>query len=164
LRPTSDKLRETLFNILRDRVDGARVLDGYAGSGALGLEALSRGAAHVTFVERDPRACGLIARNAERCGVESRCAIIRAAFDRAAGTRLPAAAFDLVVLDPPYEDRGLEPTAEAAARLVAPEGLLVLEHARRRAAPEAAGDFFRVREVAAGDSALAFYERREPHA
>ena len=164
LRPTSDKLRETLFNILQDRVDGARVLDGYAGTGALGLEALSRGAAHVTFVERDPRACQLIARNAERCGVESRCAIIRAAFERAAAGRVPVAAFDLVLLDPPYEDRALGRTVEAAARLVAPGGLLVLEHARRCETPEAADVLRRVREVAAGDSALAFYERREPHA
>src|SRR5690348_2883385 len=69
LRPTSDKLRETLFNILAPRVAGARVLDGYAGTGALGIEALSRGAASVTFVERDRRAQGLIEENLARCGV-----------------------------------------------------------------------------------------------
>jgi 16S rRNA (guanine(966)-N(2))-methyltransferase RsmD len=69
LRPTSDKLRETLFNILGTRVAGARVLDGYAGTGAIGIEALSRGAAHVTFVERDRRATALIAANLAACGV-----------------------------------------------------------------------------------------------
>src|SRR2546426_11011462 len=69
LRPTSDKLRETLFNILAPRVGGARVLDGYAGTGACGIEALSRGAAHVTFVERDRRACALIAENLAHCGI-----------------------------------------------------------------------------------------------
>src|SRR3954469_5733663 len=69
LRPTSDKLRETLFNILAPRIEGARVLDGYAGTGALGIEALSRGAAHVTFVERDPRAIALIEQNLAGCGV-----------------------------------------------------------------------------------------------
>src|SRR3979490_2975864 len=63
LRPTSDKLRETLFNVLAPRISGARVLDGYAGTGAVGLEALSRGASHVTFVERDRRAQQLITRN-----------------------------------------------------------------------------------------------------
>ena len=71
LRPTSDKLRETLFNILAPRIDGARVLDGYAGTGAVGIEALSRGAAHVTFVEHDPRAIAAASKaNLARCGVE----------------------------------------------------------------------------------------------
>ena len=69
LRPTSDKLRETLFNVLQGRLPGARVLDVFAGTGAVGIEALSRGAAHVTFVEMDPRARGLIAENLARCGL-----------------------------------------------------------------------------------------------
>src|SRR3989454_6208609 len=69
LRPTSDKLRETLFNILAARVQGARVLDGYAGTGAIGIEALSRGAAHVTFVDSDARALRLIEQNLKLCGV-----------------------------------------------------------------------------------------------
>ena len=65
LRPTSDKLRETLFNVLAPRIEDARLLDGYAGTGAVGIEAISRGAAHVTFVEQDRRAAALIAANAE---------------------------------------------------------------------------------------------------
>src|SRR4029077_13998173 len=77
LRPTSDKLRETLFNIVALRVEGARVLDAYAGTGAIGIEALSRGAVHVTFVERDPRALKLIEDNLRRCGLSDRYAIIR---------------------------------------------------------------------------------------
>src|SRR5829696_2133749 len=71
LRPTSDKLRETLFNILAPRIEGARVLDGFAGTGAVGIEALSRGAAHVTFVEQDRRAAGLIQANLAACGIEA---------------------------------------------------------------------------------------------
>src|SRR5215467_1589238 len=70
LRPTSDKLRETLFNILAPRIAGARVLDGFAGTGAIGIEAISRGAAHVTFVEQDRRAQALIAENLVHCGVQ----------------------------------------------------------------------------------------------
>src|SRR3712207_7968871 len=70
LRPTSDKLRETLFNVLAPRIEGARVLDGYAGSGAVGIEALSRGAAHVTFVEHDGRAVRLIEENLRPCQVD----------------------------------------------------------------------------------------------
>ena len=70
LRPTSDKLRETLFNVVAARVPGARVLDGFAGTGAFGIEAVSRGAAHVTFVDRDRRATALVAENLDRCRVE----------------------------------------------------------------------------------------------
>src|ERR671933_2126069 len=86
LRPTSDKLRETLFNILAPRIEGARMLDGYAGTGAVGIEALSRGAAHVTFVERDRRAQALIAENLARCGIANGYAIIRATVARALET------------------------------------------------------------------------------
>src|SRR5512132_708308 len=71
LRPTSDKLRETLFNILAPRIEGARVLDGFAGTGAVGIEALSRGAAHVSFVEKDRRAVALIQANLTACGIEA---------------------------------------------------------------------------------------------
>jgi 16S rRNA (guanine(966)-N(2))-methyltransferase RsmD len=108
LRPTSDKLRETIFDILAARVRGARVLDGYAGTGALGIEALSRGAAAVVFVERDRRAQALIAENLERCGIAEGYAIIRASFVRALETlrdRRSAGMFeefDMILLDPPY--------------------------------------------------------------
>src|ERR1700748_3572028 len=77
LRPTSDKLRETLFNILAPRIQGARVLDGYAGTGAVGIEAISRGAAHVTFVESDRRAAALIAANLAKCRISNGYAIIQ---------------------------------------------------------------------------------------
>ena len=157
LRPTSDRLRETLFNILAPRIRGARVLDGYAGTGAVGLEALSRGAAHVTFIEQDRRAQQLIESNLRNCGVSDRYAIIRAGFAAAA---LSAGEFDLVFLDPPYEAAELTAALEAAAPLVGPEALLILEHATRDAAPEAIGTLERTRQVAHGDSTLAFYRRK----
>ena len=162
LRPTSDKLRETLFNILAPRIAGARVLDGYAGTGALGIEALSRGAAAVTFVERDRRAAALIEENLAHCGIENRYAIIRQDVPRALAAlraRPEAAPFDLVLLDPPYTDAP-DAALAAAAELLAPDGLLVLEHARRHRTPDAAGPLVRTREVTAGDSALAFYACR----
>jgi 16S rRNA (guanine(966)-N(2))-methyltransferase RsmD len=155
LRPTSDKLRETLFNVLAPRIRGARVLDGYAGSGAVGIEALSRGAAHVTFVERDPRAAALIETNLSRCGVADRYAIIRAGF---AATQVPRAApFDIVFLDPPYGAGELSAALAAAEPIVEPGAVLVIEHAKRDAAPLQAGRLVRTREVNSGDSALAFY-------
>ena len=155
LRPTSDKLRETLFNILAPIVEGARVLDGYAGTGAVGLEALSRGAAHVTFVERDRRAQSLIAENLRACGVSEGYAIIRAGIDRAAAD-LPPASFDLVLLDPPYDHDAAHAIAHVAG-LLAANGTLVLEHARRVSTPVAVGELTRMREVVSGDSALALY-------
>ena len=82
LRPTSDKLRETLFNILAARIVGARVLDGYAGTGAVGIEALSRGAVHATFIEQDRRAQALIEKNLAHCGIADGYAIIRATVAR----------------------------------------------------------------------------------
>lgn len=155
LRPTSDRLRETLFNILTPRIGAARVLDGYAGTGAVGIEALSRGAAHVTFVEQDPRAAALIARNLARCGVADRHVIIRARLAAsAAGLGDP---FDIVFLDPPYGAAQLAGGLEEGAPLVAPGGLLVIEHAKRDAAPEITSGLRRSRELTQGDSALAFY-------
>src|SRR3954471_19637252 len=136
LRPTSDKLRGTLFNILAPRIRGSRVLDGYAGTGAIGIEALSRGAVHVSFVERDPRAAALIATNLERCGIADRYAIIRA-FARIPEQR--PAPFDILFLDPPYGEAELIAALEAAQPLVAPGALLVVEHAKRDRAPEHPG-------------------------
>src|SRR5438445_9790560 len=111
LRPTSDKLRETLFNILAARIGGARVLDGYAGTGAIGIEAISRGAARVAFVERDRRAQALIAENLARCGVTDGYVIIRASVARAVDD-LHAESFDIMIFDPPYDE---QPDATLAA-------------------------------------------------
>jgi len=159
LRPTSDRLRETLFNVLTPRIQGARVLDVYAGTGAVGIEALSRGAADVQFVESDRRAQALIAENLARCGITGGYAIIRAsagpAFEslRRAHSFVP---FDLILLDPPYD----HPAAEALSgvdALVAPDGLVVFEHARRAPVPDSAGRLMLTRDLVSGDSALAFY-------
>jgi 16S rRNA (guanine(966)-N(2))-methyltransferase RsmD len=158
LRPTSDKLRETLFNILAPRIAGARVLDGYAGTGATGIEALSRGASFVTFVERDRRAQALIAENLAHCGVADGYAIIRAEMARAIDQlRAAGLTFDIALLDPPY-DQSDEADLAALADLLAPGGIAVLEHPRRHATPERADRLRRSREVVSGDSALAFYE------
>jgi 16S rRNA (guanine(966)-N(2))-methyltransferase RsmD len=158
LRPTSDKLRETLFNVLAPRIREARVLDGYAGTGAVGIEALSRGASHVTFVERDPRAVALIEANLRHCGAADRYAIIRAGF--AAANPAAPGPFDLIFLDPPYGPEALAAALAAAGPLAGDATLVVVEHARRDPAPERAGALVRSRQLTSGDSALAFYERR----
>jgi len=156
LRPTSDKLRETLFNILAPRVAGASVLDGYAGTGAVGIEALSRGAARVTFIERDRRAQALIAANLAHCGVpQDAYVIIRASVGRALDDLHPAS-FDIMIFDPPYDEQ-VDSVLGAAAERLAPGGVLVIEHARRRPPPACVGGLRRSREVASGDSALTLY-------
>jgi 16S rRNA (guanine966-N2)-methyltransferase len=159
LRPTSDKLRETLFNILAPRIEGARVLDGYAGTGAVGIEALSRGAAHVIFVEKNRRASALIASNLKECGIEGgytiECAEVVAALDAHAA----ADAFDLILLDPPYDIEHVGFTLDAAARHLAGGGLIVLERATRRQPPESDA-LRRIRDVKSGESTLSFYTSR----
>jgi 16S rRNA (guanine966-N2)-methyltransferase len=156
VRPTSDKLRETLFNILAPRIAGARVLDGYAGTGALGLEALSRGAAHVAFVENDRRAAALIEENAQVCGLKGGYTI--ACSDFAAWRRGVADSFDLILLDPPYDISNVHHVLDQAAGLLASGGLLVLEHATRRN-PDVPTSLERVRDVKSGDSTLTMFTR-----
>ena len=159
LRPTSDKLRETLFNILAPRIDGARVLDGFAGTGAVGIEAISRGAAHVTFVETDRRAVALIEENLRNCGVEGGYTIHRG--DAATVLRgLGSNAFDLILLDPPYDITTMTAVLDASARALADGGLVVLEHATRREI-EPVASLEAVRRVKSGDSTLTFFM---PHA
>jgi 16S rRNA (guanine966-N2)-methyltransferase len=159
LRPTSDRLRETLFAILGASVEGARVLDGYAGTGAIGIEALSRGAAHVTFVDEDPRAVKLIERNLAMIDAEGARdrAIIRACFADA-GARLAGAPFDLIIVDPPYAHGAAEAALATAGALARPSTRVVVEHAKRYTAPAGAGPLQLRRTVTAGDSALSFYE------
>jgi 16S rRNA (guanine(966)-N(2))-methyltransferase RsmD len=159
LRPTSDKLRETLFNILAPRIAGARVLDAFAGTGALGIEALSRGAAAVTFVEHDRRAQALIAANLAHCRVETGYTVLRVPLARCteAWRRDPAfAPFDIALFDPPYDEQP-EAVLEDVAVTITPAGLIVIEHARRTGIPERAGPLVRTRQVISGDSALSFY-------
>ncbi|MGC9369473.1 MAG: 16S rRNA (guanine(966)-N(2))-methyltransferase RsmD [Paracoccaceae bacterium] len=141
LRPTTDRVRESLFNLLLngpygDPVTGARVLDLFAGTGALGLEALSRGAAHVTFVDDGMKARALIRENIGRCRAEGATKLFRRDATRLGENR--GAPFDLVFLDPPY-GKGLGDKALEAARTggwVAPGALVVWEENAPVTAPE----------------------------
>lgn len=156
-RPTSDRLRETLFNVLAPRMEGARFLDLYAGSGAVGIEALSRGAASVVCVERAQPALKALKVNLERLG-------IRAGVKVHAGSvasylkRAGEARFDVVFLDPPY-DAGpeYETALGLAGGLLAEDGLVVAEHRRKDKLEEAYGVLKRTRLLEQGDAALSFY-------
>jgi 16S rRNA (guanine(966)-N(2))-methyltransferase RsmD len=156
LRPTSDKLRETLFNVLGPSIAGTRVLDAYAGTGAVGIEAISRGADHVTFVEQDRRAADLIANNLSRCGDTTGYAIIRVDFARAVA-QLQGETFEVVFLDPPYGAAPMIQALESAARLVATGTRVIIEHAKRDTPPPQVGRLVLTRQLKSGDSGLAFY-------
>ena len=153
VRPTSDRLRETLFNVLGPSVQGSRVLDAFAGTAAVGLEAISRGAAHVTFYESDPRAWKVAEANIAHCGVGDACQLIRADFLKSTGRD----DCDLVFLDPPYDDGDLNGVLRVAGTHAMPGGVIVLEHRRSRETPLSEGSLVRTRLLRSGDSSLSFY-------
>lgn len=133
VRPTSDRVREALFASLGDRIPGASALDLFAGSGALGIEALSRGAVRAVLVERNPRAVAVIAENLDRTGLAGRARVVRD--DVARFCRAPGSSFDVVLVDPPYllatpEVYALLGDLVAAGGLVR-NGVVVVERDRR---------------------------------
>ena len=153
-RPTPDRLRETLFDILAPRIEGATFLDAYAGTGAVGIEALSRGARHATFLEKDRFAIETIRENLAVLGLERRATVIKGAALLALA-RLHA---DIVFLDPPYT---LEREYPAALEVLAQAGpsLAVIQHSVRFELAEAFGGLRRSRVVRQGDNALSFFSR-----
>jgi len=162
-RPTSDRLRETLFNVLAPRVEGAVFLDLYAGSGAVGLEALSRGAQSAIFVEQAETALRAIRSNLAELGIRGGYALetrsVTAALRRMVETGRTA---DLVFLDPPWTEkdeyaRTLGLLGGECAAMLASEALVVAEHAKRSPLEERYGRLVRFRVLQQGDAALSFY-------
>jgi 16S rRNA (guanine(966)-N(2))-methyltransferase RsmD len=160
LRPTPDRVREALYNILGDRIHEAHVLDLFAGSGAVGLEALSRGAAAAVFVEAHAPACRLIEKNLKLCGLEERATVRQA--DALHALRLlqaEGARFDLIFLDPPYQtplvDEALAGLGDG--RLLTPEGQVVAECFVKRTLQPRYGRLQRTRVARFGDVVLHFY-------
>lgn len=161
-RPLADRVKQTLFAILDPDLRGATFLDLFAGSGAAGIEALSRGAAHATFVERDARAVRTITTNLRRTGLAGRAAIARA--DVLAWLRDPTRAHEppvtVVLVDPPYEDTAaLTAALEAVGPLLAPAARVVAKHFWRDAPPARIGLLASDRERRFGETALTFYRR-----
>ena len=167
-RPTSDRLRETLFNVLAPRIGGAVFLDLYAGSGAVGIEAISRGAAHVTFVERAPAAQKILRANlaglAINAGFKIQNSNVAQFLRKSSG-----ALFDLVFLDPPY-DAGEEYTTAlnllgaASQQALAPDAIVIAEHRRKQTLNPSYGNLHRYRLLEQGDAALSFYQAAQPPA
>lgn len=162
-RPTSDRLRETLFNVLGPRVQGSRFADLYAGSGAVGIEALSRGATLCLFAERGPAALSAIQRNLAALKPSNSFRIEAGSVARAlSDAEKRSERFDLVFLDPPYEaeteySATLGFLGEEHRSLLAPDALVIAEHARRSALPQNFGRLVQRRLLEQGDAALSFY-------
>jgi 16S rRNA (guanine(966)-N(2))-methyltransferase RsmD len=163
-RPTSDRLRETLFNVLAPRIEGAAFLDLYTGSGAVGIEALSRGAASVDFVERAPAAIAVLRGNLTSLGLSAGFRLHSGSVGSILRRMKPATgtAFHLVFLDPPY-DAAEEYAATlgmlggAQAGLLDPRALVIAEHRKKEHLEEKYGALERTRLLEQGDAALSFY-------
>ena len=162
MRPTGDRLRETLFNILSDRVIGSVFLDGYAGVGGVGLEALSRGANQVFFVDQSRKAGELIRSNLQMLQVSTGFRVLKMDLGVALrGFVASGAAFDIAFLDPPYAEEALyarDLESFGNQPLLTENGLLVLEHSRKMYLPDEVGKLRQTRNLKQGDSALTFYQ------
>jgi len=162
LRPTSDMLRETLFNILGPRVEGSRFLDLFAGTGAVGIEAISRGATSAILVESHYAAVRLIRENLASLEIKAEARIIASAVNPALEKlqKERAAVFDFIFLDPPYTNKkDYEATFRSLenSSLIAESTIVIAEHHKSLEPPVSPGRFERVRVLRQGDAALSFY-------
>jgi 16S rRNA (guanine966-N2)-methyltransferase len=160
-RPTSDKVRESIFNIVRDEFVDGSVLDLFAGTGALGIEALSRGAARAVFVERRPAACEIIRRNLAHTKFESESQVMCKPVERA----LPELdnRFALILADPPYAYPGIHDIMAmiGGARVIEDDSIVVLEHSPRFAVMERYARIALQRQKVYGDTAVSIFVARE---
>jgi 16S rRNA (guanine966-N2)-methyltransferase len=154
VRPTPDRLREALFNVLASRLEGAVFLDAYAGSGAVGIEALSRGAKRAVFIERNAQAVAVIRENLRSLGVESEAILVRGG----AATLVQNYRPDIAFIDPPYED-----TKEYTKSLLALSEtgcpFVIAQHASRAVLEDVYGAMKKTRVLKHGDNSLSFYEQ-----
>ena len=162
VRPTSDRLRETLFNVIAPRISGARFLDLCAGSGAVGIEALSRGASFVTFVDRSRKMCGLVEANLDLCRVpEDQTEVVNTtAEDFLKQSDRSDVAWDIIFFDPPYAHNYVDVLKLIAEHdLLTKDGLLIAEHHHKKELPTNVGALKRTRVLKQGDSVLTFYSQ-----
>ena len=155
LRPTPDRLREALFNVLAPRIEGVTFLDAYAGSGSVGIEALSRGAGHAVFIEKHFAAANIIRQNLAALQIEDRATVLQ----RASLAALGECDADIYFLDPPY----MQPEEYRSAltllgeRTLRPHASVLAQHAKRFELAEAYGQLRRTRVLAHGDNAISFF-------
>jgi 16S rRNA (guanine966-N2)-methyltransferase len=158
VRPTTGLVRGAIFAILGARLERAQVLDLYAGSGALGIEALSQGAVWVDFVEQEPRCCAIIKQNLKATGLETQGHVYCCRASRALG--FLEKRYDLVLVDPPYADPALDSVLAQLANsaVVKPTTILTVAHSSRRRLSSSYGQFGLARERCHGDTCVSFFQ------
>jgi 16S rRNA (guanine966-N2)-methyltransferase len=166
VRPTSDRLRETLFNVIAPRIEDARFLDLCAGSGAVGIEALSRDASHVTFVDKSRKMCALVEANLDLCRVpEEQTEVIQSETTDylSRSFKKKTMPWDIVFFDPPYATDYvpvIELFGQNAEELLAEDAVLIVEHHHKNSLPDEVGSIIRSRILKQGDSALSFFSMK----
>ncbi len=161
IRPTADHLRESLFNILVGQIEGARILDLFAGTGSLGIEALSRGAGSCLFIDKSRQAVDLIRRNLATCRLADRATVLQKDILRGLAFLTPRGSeFDLVFADPPYERGYVRPVLESlnACDAIIKDGTIVVEHSRSEVVPEEMSHLWRSSHRRYGKTLVSFYE------
>lgn len=156
-RPTADRVKESLFNILQFRLEGRSFLDLFAGSGQIGLEALSRGAKEAVLVEKSQRAAAIVRKNIDAVGFGGKAELVCADF--ISYLRGTAKQFEIAFLDPPYLQELLEPALIAVSGKMTASGIIICEHSARETVPERAGDFVKSRTYRYGKTVLTAYEQ-----
>lgn len=163
VRPTGDRVKESLFNMLGEKITGSLVLDMFAGTGNLGIEALSRGAAQAVFIDSGPRSVRCVRENLARtCLAERAIVLARDAWQALRQLAAEGRRFDIIFCDPPY-NKGLAAKAPAmvgALDLLTPAGLLVVEHARHETMADETAKLQKVRDVKYGETVLSIYRSR----
>jgi len=162
LRPTGDRLKESLFNILKPRIAGAVVFDVFSGTGSIGIEALSRGADTIVFIDRDPAAGKLVRQNLEICGVEDGFQIIQEdVFTSLRSLARREVRADIIFFDPPYDWQYYADLLKLAfdSGIVTPGICVIIEHGRKAVLPESGDGYSRYRTVRQGDNCLSVYRK-----
>jgi 16S rRNA (guanine966-N2)-methyltransferase len=160
IRPTSDRVREAIFSIIGQAVSGAKVLDLFAGTGALGLEALSRGASEVVFVDQSLAAVKLIRDNIELCNVQDRVRVIHGSVNQAIHRLdVQGECFDLIFMDPPYGKGSIQKALVNLAAVAQSKSLVVAEHDSKDLLPSSLQEWTKTQERKYGDTTISFYLR-----
>jgi 16S rRNA (guanine966-N2)-methyltransferase len=162
-RPTAGRVKAALFNILSDRIPGARVLDLYAGTGLIGIEALSRGAGYVTFVESNPASYRVVKSNLRRCGY-AHLAEVRAMTASRFLKHAPRESYDIAFVDPPYHTIAESPVLPllGGGAIIAVNGVVVIEHFHKVQLPDRVGRLVFVKSYRHGDTILSVYQPQTP--
>jgi 16S rRNA (guanine966-N2)-methyltransferase len=160
IRPTSDRVREAIFSIIGQAASGANVLDLFAGTGALGLEALSRGASKALFVDQSLAAVQLIRANIKACNVAEHVRVIHGSVDQTIHRLgVQGECFDLIFMDPPYGEGSIQKTLVNLAGVARPGALIVAEHDSKDVLPSNSQEWMRTQERRYGDTTVSFYLR-----